>query len=212
MSNLQQKSRLTFIERTSSSHGRYICSCGVIKEIRINRVLRGEIISCGCRKKEPFNKGKHNLSHHPLYRILEEIKMRCYNPKSISYYNYGAVGVKICEEWLKDRLLFIKWSLENGWQKGLQIDKDIKAKELGVPPLLYSPERCLWVTRKENANCRITNHIIEYKGRKQNIGQWATELNFDKYILINRIKRKWSIERAFKTPVNKYNKNVFFDK
>ena len=44
----------------------------------------------------------------------------------------------------------MKWSLENGWAKGLHIDKDILSEAKGIHPHIYSPETCQWITAKKN--------------------------------------------------------------
>ena len=60
-----------------------------------------------------FKKGhKINLSHghygkrdgakrSPTYNSWRSMKYRCFNPKSISFPSYGAVGITVCKRWLK---------------------------------------------------------------------------------------------------------------
>ena len=124
------------------------CDCGKEKELDVsNFVGRKNKLSCGC------NKGKKNINHdwrHPLYKIWMGIKMRCYNKNEPAYKNYGARGVVMCEEWLNNAKLFIDWALENGWEKGKFIDKDIKNSNA----MEYSPENCSIVTRAQNNRAR----------------------------------------------------------
>ena len=78
------------------------------------------------------------------------MKSRCYNPNSCNYKNYGARGIKICDEWLgKDGYNnFKKWSLENGYKKELSLDKIDNNGN-------YSPNNCRWTTRRiQNINKR----------------------------------------------------------
>jgi hypothetical protein len=99
--------------------------------------------------------------------------------------------------------LFIEWGIANGWKPGLEIDKDIKAKELGVEPLLYSPERCKFVTVKENCNSRRSNKYLTYNGVTKTIAEWADFTGIG-HVLYNRLKRKdWSIERCLTSPKQK---------
>ena len=80
-----------------------------------------------------------------LRRVRSDIIKRCYNPQSHAFINYGARGVRVCQEWLDNPESFYKWALQNGWKKGLHVDKDIKGNDL-----LYSPETCSIVTQAEN--------------------------------------------------------------
>lgn len=45
---------------------------------------------------------KHNLKRKPrerLYNIWLHMKDRCYNKNFYQFHNYGARGIKVCEEW-----------------------------------------------------------------------------------------------------------------
>lgn len=146
----------------------------------------------------------HGLTGHPLLGIWHAIKYRCYNPKDPSYKHYGARGVRMCDEWKNDFVAFYNWCIANGWQKGLDLDKDIKAKEVGAEALLYSPERCQFVTRKINTRNSRRNHIIEYKGDRKSIVEWSEILNMNQNTLYCRIViQKMSVEDAFNKKVGK---------
>ncbi len=112
---------------------------------------------------------KHGLSRHPLYKILKEIKRRCYSEKSINYQNYGAKGVRVCDEWLNNFKSFYDWAIKNNWERGKEIDKDIK----GGDKKLYSPETCSIVTRSQNARKRTDNHYITYNGETKSLVEWC---------------------------------------
>jgi len=66
---------------------------------------------------------RHGLSHHPLYRIWTYMKSRCYNLNDTAYYDYGGRGIAICEEWKDNPEAFVLWGIDNGWTKGLNIDR-----------------------------------------------------------------------------------------
>ena len=51
------------------------------------------------------------------------MKQRCYNIKHHMHKNYGGRGITICKEWLQNRRSFIDWALQNGYMKGLSIDR-----------------------------------------------------------------------------------------
>ncbi len=66
---------------------------------------------------------QHGLRWHPLNRVWVTIKQRCYNPKCIHYKNYGARGITMWSGWKDDFLNFYLWCIEEGWKKGLTIDR-----------------------------------------------------------------------------------------
>lgn len=72
-----------------------------------------------------------------------EMMRRCYNEKSVMYPTYGAVGIKVCEEW-HDREVFRKWCKDNGWNKNLRLNRIDGTKD-------YCPENCVF----GNKNCKI---------------------------------------------------------
>lgn len=148
--------------------------------------------------------GYSKTSSHPLYWIWRSIKARCYNEKCKGYKNYGGRGVIMWDGWLNNSVDFIEWSLSNGWRHGLQIDKDIKAKEHGVEPLMYSPDMCIFVTCKVNANERRGNRILEFNGQKLTISQWADKTGIPRNAIRMRIESHgYTIEQALTSPHGK---------
>lgn len=200
---------LVFIKQTTFKckhpKGIYKCFCGKEKEISISHVKSGHTKSCGCissRNTIGERGKKHGFAGknaHPLYNVWCSMKARCYDKNSTKYHVYGAVGVRICDEWINDFMAFYSWAINNGWKKGLQIDKDIKGNGF-----LYSPENCLVVTSKQNNNCRTNNHIIEYNGEKKTAPQWSILLGIRASTILSRINNyNWSIEKALTTPLMK---------
>lgn len=161
------------------------CDCGNIREVVFYDVKRGSTKSCckrGCIR--------HNKCYTPLYRIHSGIKTRCYNIKSKPYKNYGGRGIKMCNDWLNDVTKFIDWALENGYKKGLSIERINNDSD-------YEPKNCKWSTEKEQANNRRTNHNVEYRGVIMTISQLAEKYNMPKAVLRNRIvKQNIPIEKA----------------
>lgn len=94
---------------------------------------------------------KLRKSDSQLYSIWNGIKQRCYSPARKDYHKYGGKGVTMCEEWKDNPTAFIEWCETNGWKPGLVIDKDIKCRELGITPAIYSPETISFITIQENA-------------------------------------------------------------
>ena len=124
------------------------------------------------------------------------MKARCYNSNQWNYQYYGGRGIKVCDEWKNNYNSFYNWALENGYQDNLSIDRiDTNGN--------YEPSNCRWVTDKEQKNNTRRNHYITYKGKTQSMSKWAEEINISYTTLRSRINtNKWSIEKAFTTPVN----------
>ncbi len=144
-----------------------------------------------------------NFKHLRRIRtIYSNIINRCYNETHHSFIRYGAIGVTVCDEWKNDFYNFYHWAINNGWADGLQLDKDIKAKQLGLNADLYSPDRCQFVTPKVNSNCTKKNHFIEYNGINKSISDWSDHFGWQDHVLWDRLfKLKWDLEKAFTTPL-----------
>src|ERR1700744_7223 len=173
--------------------GVYKCVCGNTKEIAISDVKSGHVKSCGCYKRV-----QNGLCWHPLYFIWSSMFDRCYREDYEPYPLYGGKGVRMCDEWYNSFMYFYKWALKNGWKKGLQLDKDIKAKEAGIEGFLYSPEWCTFVPPIENNKGKGKNVLKEYNGRSQTLSQWGRELGLPKPTLHHRLRDYgFTVEEAF---------------
>ena len=137
----------------------YSCVCGKTHIARastvtyeVTRKNDPELPSCGCI--DVARKTKHGFHKtndlHPAYIAYRNMMARCYNPNDTGYKRYGAVEVTVADCWKGNPEAFVKWSLENGWDKNLHIDKDIKCKAMGIYPHIYSPDTCTWTTAKLN--------------------------------------------------------------
>lgn len=83
----------------------------------------------------------HGLTNHPLYEKWRAIKNRCYNPNASNYFRYGGRGIKMHIDWKEHPQAFIEWSIDNGWQEGLSIDRIDNDAD-------YSPNNCRFVIKR----------------------------------------------------------------
>jgi hypothetical protein len=143
------------------------CDCGTLCEgtgTQIKAVAKAavnpKVPSCGCVKAERARETNttHGYSRHPLFAIWQAMKQRCHNPNHKEYPRYGAKGVTICQEWLDNPESFVKWALDQGWRKGMHIDKDMRSDALGTTRE-YSPVTCQIVSGAVN---------VGYSGSRQN--------------------------------------------
>lgn len=218
-----QNSSLSFIKKTrnqciengvqKASKALYRCVCGREKEIEIRNVKSGHTKSCGCIHEAAlykWNQIQKQIStlnndgvsiRHPLYSCWKSMLDRCYNTRNKQYKNWGLRGVTVCEEWRNSFRSYYDWCIGNGWVKGLQIDKDLKAANAIEFGLIYSPKTCSIVTNKENSNERQNVVKIEYLGQVKTITQWAEYYNLPKGSFHRRIRSMgWPIEKAVSVP------------
>lgn len=151
----QKFNRLTVVEQINpikDRRGAYCravkCKCDCGNEVNIIFDSLRNRKSCGCLKLECITnlglaKATHKLTKHPLYQIWVGIKKRC-QPNLIGgkikgYEHYGGKGIRICKEWEHDFLAFYNWAINNGYAKGLIIDRKKNNKN-------YCPINCRWVT------------------------------------------------------------------
>lgn len=71
------------------------------------------------------NNKKHGLSYIKEYDTFLNMRSRCYKENNPSYKNYGARGIKICDEWLNNPKLFIDYvkSIPNYGIKNYSLDR-----------------------------------------------------------------------------------------
>ena len=99
----------------------------------------------------------HGQSGTKLYAIWVTMRQRCYNTNNKDFYNYGAKGIKVYDEWVKDFSEFYRWAMENGYAESLSIDR--------IDPYgNYEPSNCSWATIQEQANNKKNTIYVEVDG------------------------------------------------
>ena len=142
--------RLTVVERAGKrASGNIIwlcvCSCGGQTRATVHALRKGEIVSCGCYRRDRVT--KHGMRYSKIYAVWGAMIARCHTPTRKDYKWYGAKGTYVCKEWHAFPA-FLKWSRESGYAEGLTIErKDVEGH--------YTPENCCWIPLKEqNLNKR----------------------------------------------------------
>lgn len=121
------------------------CSCGNYFYIRPDKFEKKKNISCGCLKKEMFQKliYKDGRTRHPEYFVWYDMQNRCYNPHHVEYERYGMRGISVCDKWKDDFFAFLS-DVGSRPHKGLSIDRINNDGN-------YEPGNCRWATAKEQA-------------------------------------------------------------
>lgn len=191
--------KLTVVEMAEPYHSpggykatnwRCVCDCGKHTIVRTCNLRNGKSLSCGCLRVESPNRKTHGQNGTRLYGVWKSIRQRCKNPSSSSYEDYGGRGIQICAEWDHDFNLFYEWSLANGYQKGLTIDRIDNNGD-------YAPSNCRWTTLSVQGNNTRRNHFITYNGETLTVAQWAEKTGIKYHKLKDRInKLGWTAEKA----------------
>lgn len=132
------------------------------------QIKNGSNVSCGCesRKNAAKRKKTHGLSKHPLYGIWRGIRNRCHNPNVSCFHRYGGRGITICKEWDNDFKVFYDFAINNGWKKGLNIDRKDNDGN-------YTPSNCRFVT--STINNRNTSSNVLNPNKVRNIRKIISE-------------------------------------
>lgn len=137
-------------------------------------------------KLQKNRKGIDRLRH-----IYHNIKYRCYNSNSCNYKNYGAKGIRMCQEWKLDFKNFYEWAIKNGYKDNLFIDR-IDEKEN------YCPENCRWITTSENtARVNTCTHRRFPNNKKKYLAVSSTGERYILTLLNNSKKYIISQEEPF---------------
>ncbi len=72
----------------------------------------------------------------------------------------------------------------------------------------YEPGNCRWVSIKQNNRNKSDNRILESRGESMCLIEWAEKLGVPRYLLSERLRRGWSVDKALWTPWKKYKKTL----
>lgn len=172
--------------------------CNNITDVSSDCLTSGSTVTCGkCgyQKEKASEIGKSCRKYFSnddleLIRKYYGMKQRCYLKSHSKYPIYGARGVVICDEWLKDSFAFINWAKQNGWKHGLTIER------INDPPYKmnqdgpYAPWNCRFVTQSDQANNRRNNHWYNVHGKFYTLSQCSRMLGISTFRLSHMDEEK----------------------
>lgn len=163
--------------RSKDKHVLYRCQCvkcGTLMLKQSNSLTRLQ----GCKNCGHISTGlkhrTHGITGSPLYRIWSGMKSRCKNTPGQrnrpEYDIYFRRGIRVCDEWEQNFEEFYSWAINNGYRKGLSIDRIDNDKG-------YSPANCRWATFTQQANNKRNTITVNYEGEMLQVKELAARLN-----------------------------------
>lgn len=173
MSNNQEISKPVLIEDLGTNgspnyirYGIFKCFCGNEFKTQSSGIKHGYIKSCGCFQKKQVT--THGMKYHPIYKVWDSMKQRCFNQKQKYYPSYGGRGITVCDRWIKFEN-FMDDMLPT-YKNGLSLDRINNNGN-------YEPSNCRWTTQEvQTRNTKIIqkNNTSGYRG-----------------VCFDKIKKKW---------------------
>lgn len=135
-------------------------------------------------KRDNSNRGTHRVcaEHRRIYLLWNTMKSRCENPNREKYKDYGARGIRVCDEW-QDAKVFCEWALNNGYKEGLQIDRIDNDGN-------YEPSNCRFVTLKENTRNRRNTVYLTVNEVAKSASEWSEVTGISSYTIYWWVKKK----------------------
>lgn len=135
---------------------------------------------------------RHGMRYSRAYGSWTAMKSRCLSPTNTRYKDYGGRGIRVCEEWINEFVVFHNY--------------------VGDPPSPqhtidridgnghYEPGNVRWATKSEQVENRRNKIEIAYHGKTQSLVKWSVELGISYQTLAVRVWKKQTPEQIFKTP------------
>ncbi len=172
------------------------CECGTVGVYRADSLRSQHTESCGCSSTPRLYP---DIAHHTSieYRAWISMKSRCYNKNTKAYADYGGRGIRVCDRWLEPNGMgFINFLADLGRKPTSKhtLDRiDVNGR--------YSPENCIWATRRQQQNNRRCNILITVDGLTKTLTQWAEYLGVPYSTLQGRLRLGWDHRSVITTPI-----------
>ncbi|MBP6869714.1 hypothetical protein KBC04_02435 [Candidatus Babeliales bacterium] len=128
-----------------------------------------------------------SLKRHPLWNTWHSMRQRCNNPKNKDYDNYGARGIRVCDEWATFKVFLSDILLHIGDKLSLHHQLD-RINNDGH----YEIKNVRWSTPEEQAKSKRT--AIYLNGINLSIKELALKYKISRAVIINLMRLGWDEE------------------
>ncbi len=171
------------------------CDCGNEHLCSASKVRCGEMISCGCARKDSpaiksFAKSRRHFKERrakdfPEYDVWHGMRWRCNNPKSEKYPQYGGRGIKVCARWEN----FRNFVEDMGPRPSLKHSID-RIDNNGN----YEPGNCRWATSQEQGENKQNTVKLTIGGVTKALVAWCRETGASYHNVHWRLKKRGEAE------------------
>lgn len=174
------------------------CTCGRIIVLSNTRFRTGYTKSCGCLSREmtiarSTTHGQTVGGPTRTYQRWVGMINRCYNPNTLGFEYWGGRGITIYQPWRNSFAVFLADMGE--CPEGMEIDR--WPNQNGN----YEPDNCRWATNLQQNRNKRNNRIMTVRGVTACFAELCEHFGVRRLAVFKRLKRGWTIERAFFEPL-----------
>ena len=157
---------------------RCLCDCGTTVVRTAGDLVTGNSVSCGCYLKEKIT--RHGGWKKASYNTWRAMMRRCNNPNDKDYKRYGAVGVRVCPQWVD----YTQFEKDMGEPCGAETLDRID------PYGDYTPENCRWAAlpvQARNTRMHSKNKTGHTGVTEVYAGRWMAKITKGKKAFYSRV-------------------------
>lgn len=122
------------------------------------------------------------------YNSWKAMKARCYQKNNSRYYNYGAKGITVCEEWKNSFATFVADMGER--PQDCTLDRIDNAKG-------YLKENCKWSNKFEQARNHTKVINLHIDGETKTLAEWAAHFGIKYATVYVRYQKGYTLDLVF---------------
>lgn len=180
-------------EGRKSKDGHYrcdaLCDCGAEKLVKVRQLIKGQVVSCGCKRETQFI--THGMSSSRPNSIYGHMKRRCDSENEAGYAEYGGRGIIYQDSW-SSFAGFWK-DMEEGYSDDLELDRiDVHGN--------YTKDNCRWVDHV--MQCFNTRKRKDNTSGKSGVSWNPRQQAWEVYINIHRNRIRYGFHKDLELAIH----------